>query len=259
MAKSVPRQFVSAAAAEPIPLNNVLKNNFWNGSHLFEWADAQKLLLQPFFDDPRRLQELSGGDCQIRAAPLGRLVGQARQSSRSTSRHGPLSPDFPQRFAEADFHVYTDWHPAAQKRPLRASCTLDFDGALDGYVSQPVGGPDTLLPMRGARGKHRGIVWDEQNHIVLADTAPSAFITYVPFNIMALDPEPRTFMIPGKDPPETIRIGLIGPYGQRLRWNARWRRQRRLDSQTHVQGAGPTAHEAARFRAIQAAGGTAGS
>lgn len=45
---SMPTQFVPPDTAQPIPWNRVLKNNFWNGSHVFEWADASKTALQPF-------------------------------------------------------------------------------------------------------------------------------------------------------------------------------------------------------------------
>jgi hypothetical protein len=52
---SIPTQFVPSDNLGPVPLNRVLKNNFWNGSHIFEWADAKKTALQPLFDDPPRL------------------------------------------------------------------------------------------------------------------------------------------------------------------------------------------------------------
>ena len=66
---SAPPQFVPPDFGAPVPWNRVLKNNFWNGSHVFEWADAEKAALRPLFDDPRRLQELSE---KVRAyAPLG--------------------------------------------------------------------------------------------------------------------------------------------------------------------------------------------
>src|ERR1700723_2811760 len=56
---SIPTQFVGSGDFGPVPLNHVLKNNFWNGSHVFEWADANEAALQPLFDEPPRLQELS--------------------------------------------------------------------------------------------------------------------------------------------------------------------------------------------------------
>src|SRR5437879_3997378 len=55
----VPTQFVPPDSTVHAPWNRVLKNNFWNGSYIIEWADPKKTVLKPFFDDPPALQELS--------------------------------------------------------------------------------------------------------------------------------------------------------------------------------------------------------
>jgi hypothetical protein len=44
----IPPQFVPPDSTGIVPLNRVLKNNFWNGSHVFEWADPTKTLFKPF-------------------------------------------------------------------------------------------------------------------------------------------------------------------------------------------------------------------
>ena len=56
----LPPQFVPPdLPPAPMPLNRVLKNNFWNGSHVFEWADPVKTPFKPLFDQPLALQNLS--------------------------------------------------------------------------------------------------------------------------------------------------------------------------------------------------------
>ena len=40
-------------------MDRVLKNDFWNGSHILEWADAEKTLFEQLFDDPRALRALA--------------------------------------------------------------------------------------------------------------------------------------------------------------------------------------------------------
>jgi len=42
-------KFVPPDGLNAIPLNRVLKNNFWNGSHVLEWVDPKKKQLRPFF------------------------------------------------------------------------------------------------------------------------------------------------------------------------------------------------------------------
>jgi hypothetical protein len=85
---SAPPQFVPPDFSTPVPWNRVLKNNFWNGSHVLEWADAEKAALRPLFDDPRRLQELSEA-VRVCTARLGQFFGPAREHRHTTSRHRP--------------------------------------------------------------------------------------------------------------------------------------------------------------------------
>ena len=51
--------FVPSDSTELAPLNNILKNNFWGGSHVLELMDTSKGSLRPLIDVPSRLQELS--------------------------------------------------------------------------------------------------------------------------------------------------------------------------------------------------------
>jgi hypothetical protein len=55
----IPTQFVPPDSTGSVPLNRVLKNNFWNGSHILEWADAEKTLFKQLFYDPPALRQLA--------------------------------------------------------------------------------------------------------------------------------------------------------------------------------------------------------
>jgi hypothetical protein len=154
---SAPPQFVPPDFGTPVPWNRVLKNNFWNGSHVFEWADAEKTALQPLFDDPRRLQELSE---TVRAyAPLG--------LASFSDRLGSIVIQLPVtvligRFAElqgsGDFTLSTTWSPQATPRPFRASCAMHFDDVIAAFRSVPAEDAETQLPMYDGQGLHRGIL-----------------------------------------------------------------------------------------------------
>ncbi len=205
---SIPTQFVPSDNLGPVPWNRVLKNNFWNGSHVFEWADANKTALQPLFDDPPRLQELSEA---VRAfVPIG--------LESLSDRLGNIVVQLPvtvlnARFAElrasADFTLSLAWHPSAAPRPLRASCAMEYDGAIPAFSSATAQGAETLLPMHEGQGLHRGVLWDDENRILLAATGDMSFINAVVLNQYLLDPEPRVFTLSdGKGGEKTVRIGL---------------------------------------------------
>lgn len=201
---SVPTQFVPPEDFGPIPLNRVLKNNFWNGSHVLEWADAKKAALQPLFDNPPRLQELSEA---VRAfVPIGLASLSDRLGNITVQLPVTvLIAKFAELRASADFTLSTAWHPRATPRPLRASCAMEYDKAIPAFNSVSVEGPETLLPMHDGQGLHRGILWDDENHILLAATRDMSFISQVVINMQVLDPEPRVFTLPDGKP---VRLGL---------------------------------------------------
>ncbi|MDE2284693.1 MAG: hypothetical protein KGK33_08785 [Hyphomicrobiales bacterium] len=205
---SMPTQFVPPDTGQPIPWNRVLKNNFWNGSHVFEWADASKTALQPLFDDPPRLQELSEA---VRAfVPIGlaslsdRLGNMVVQFPVTV-----LIAKFAQLKASGDFALTIAWHPKAAPRTLRASCRMNYDDAVPAFIAVNVEGTETLLPMHDGNGLHRGVLWDDANRVLLAATGDMSFISTIVLNLHVIDPEPRVFNVPdGKGGEMTVRFGL---------------------------------------------------
>lgn len=187
-------QFVPPDSFQEIPWNRVLKNNFWNGSYVFEWADTKKNNLQYFFESPHQLQTLSEAvqsHIPIRLASL-------------SDRLGNIVLQLPITVLMAKFNGLRDgsmlaeigWHPLAQPRPLRASVELEFDHVMTGYRSSEVQGEKTQLPVPPGPGDHRGVLWDDANGLVLAATGPSAFFKTFALNMCPIDPEPRVFSLP---------------------------------------------------------------
>lgn len=205
----MPPVFVPPDSMGPVPINRALKNNFWNGSHLLEWADPEKGIFQPFFDYPPRLQHLSEAiqqwvplEIASLSDRLGNIAVQIPVNAVMTS--------FGLRQNSRDFVLELAWHPHVGPRPLRAVLALEFDGVITGYMSAPIEGAETTLRLPVHRGPHRGVVWDEENQIVLAATSPSSFISAVGLNMAAISPEPRVFFVKQADGSLTEqRVGLV--------------------------------------------------
>jgi len=207
--------FVPPDSSQPVPLNRVLKNNFWNGSHVFEWLDSGKVVLQPLFDKPESLQELASKVSEW--VPLG--------LASLSDRLGNLIAQLPvtvvmTRFSKSRTNngLVADltWHARATPRPLRANCRVEFDHALTGYVSAPVVAPQTSLTMPFTQGGPTTVVWDEGNRVVLAATEPMHFINSVVFNLRPQDPEPREFKIlqdDGSRKPISVHLQTQGIQG----------------------------------------------
>jgi hypothetical protein len=165
----VPVQFVPPDSTIFAPWNNVLKNNFWSGSHVIEWADPKKIELQTLFEEPTSLDELSHAiqaHIPIRLAGLSDRLGNVVLQLPVTI----VVTTFGHNRITGDAIVRVRWHPKATPRPIRASCEMQFDNILSGYASASIDGPDTMLPMAGGQGMQRGLLWDDQNHVILAAT-----------------------------------------------------------------------------------------
>ncbi len=207
-----PPQFVPPTTMDAVPLNHVLKNNFWNGSHVFEWTLKDKGALQPLFDDPPLIQALSTAvraHVAIDLASLSDRLGNLLIQLPVTV----LMSSFAQAPLNGDFLVYVAWQPQTTSRPLRAAVELKNDGAILGYAAAAVQSSPTTLPMNWARGLHRGALWDEGNNVLLAATSDSAFITTSVINGQFVDPEPRVFLLRQRDgtlAPQRVGVRRIG-------------------------------------------------
>lgn len=99
---ALPSKVVPADGLNSVPLNRVLKNNFWNGSHVLEWEDPKKELLRPLFEDASRLQELSERVTQYIPVRIGAL----------SDRLGNILLQLPVTVITADFQRPQDFDRA---------------------------------------------------------------------------------------------------------------------------------------------------
>jgi hypothetical protein len=205
----IPTQFVPPDSGFEVPWNRVLKNNFWNGSHVIEWADLQKTTLRPLFENPPRLHELS--EAVSKYVPMGLASFSDRLGNIAIQL--PVTvvlATFTQVRATQTFNVNIAWHPSATLRPLRAACEMEFDKIVSGYSSADVQGAQTPLSMPPGQGLHQGFLWDDQHAVILAATGESSFIHTIAMNLCPVDSEPRVFTMPGEDGNEDeVRVTVM--------------------------------------------------
>ena len=179
-------------------MNKVLKNNFWNGSYVFEWIDHNKSALQVLYNNPSLLQKISPLFQQYiplnlasLSDRLGNLVIQIPVTILMYAMR--RSPD------RGSVRVDLAWHPSAEPRPLRANFDMEFDKCVSGYTSTIIQAPQTLLQIPCNNGAIRHIIWDEQNQVLLAATAPTYFCSSMSIGAHISNPEPRVFKVRQKD------------------------------------------------------------
>lgn len=84
---ALPPYFVPPDGTECVPINKLLKNNFWNGSYVMELFDNSKLSISPLLKNPLQLQTLSEiiqGYAPIKIASLYVVLQECNAASHKT-------------------------------------------------------------------------------------------------------------------------------------------------------------------------------
>jgi len=206
----IPPQFVPADTALPHPWNGVLKNNFWEGSHVLELFDGLKTDVRFLLDEPKLLKQLAA-DLRPFAKMgidglsdrLGNILIQLPvtvvTTKVSSSQNG-------------DFLVQPFWHNAALTRQLRVSCEKYEDTTLEGYGSEDINASLANFLLHSPGGGARYVLWDDQNQLVLGASAQTSFITSISMNVHAVGESinTRDFYLPSPNGGlELISVPLI--------------------------------------------------
>ncbi len=200
-------QFVHADSNDPHPWNSVLKNNFYEGSHVLELFDTTKEAARFLLSDSRLLTELSQRvrsvvlmDIDGLSDRLGNIVIQLPVTVISTGVRGsPIG----------DQNIRVAWHERATPRPLRVSCEIYDDSTVDAFDSKTVATPpgkpeDSTFKLRSPGGGARTHIWDDENKVLLSVSPVQTFLLSVGISMRVSsidDPgEPkREFSVPVKN------------------------------------------------------------
>lgn len=192
------------------PVNRLLKNNFWNGSHVFEWAPESKSDFLPFFEKPPLLQALSEGIAEhlpIQLASvsdkLGSLILQIPVTCLVSDYRGTGKVD-------GDVICDVNWHSDVPPRPLVITGERQHDGLLSHTSTQVIGSDQALLSLQYGPGGLKSVIRDQEHDVVLG-TMEVNIISSMRMDLHVENPVPRTFTVPprragGVSRPESVKI-----------------------------------------------------
>ena len=208
--QALPPQFVPADAVYPHPWNGVLKNNFWDGSHVLELSDAEKLDVKFLLGEPKLLKLLAEKIATFVSLAIDGLsdrLGNVLIQLPITALTTQVSSS-----EKGDFLVWPVWRTGVAARRLRVSCEKYEDTTVEGYGSEDATGSQVAIPIHSPGGGARYILWDDQHKLVLGASAQTAFITSVSMNVHRVGESisTREFYLPAPDGTRTsIAIPLI--------------------------------------------------
>jgi hypothetical protein len=185
--------FVPPDWADPIPLNKVLKNNFWAGSHVLEWADSEKGLFKPFFDKASFLKELAElllpfipVDLAAVSDRLGNVLVQVPVTVLIASCEPARD--------NSGYDIRVAWRPGELQRPLRATIMAEYDGTVAGFTTTLVENEPKRLFFPGDTGEPKLFLLDEEHDVLISATAALSWFSQVGLTAYPVRrDEPRTF------------------------------------------------------------------
>jgi hypothetical protein len=165
--------FYAPDGTQRIPLNRILKNNFWNGSHVIELANSEKEDLQFLLSDVKAISALGlwvkkfvAIDIASVADRLGNIIIQLPVTSVAANFSGAQ---------DNSIAITLAWHPNVAHRRVSGSIELGFDEAIVAYGQQELTEGDNLIVADTTNRPFRGFVWDMEKSVLLAAYPPTIF------------------------------------------------------------------------------------
>lgn len=192
-------RFIPSDGTFNVPINKILKNNFDNGSYIFEWFDYAKKELNDLLRSPRYLQELS---LKIQEyIPI--------QLSSISEQVGNIIFQIPVSIVVIKFQerqdnsliADIDWHNKATKRPLLLNIKKSHDDTILFYHSHSISVEDShaliKLPNSEASKGYNYVVWDCEHQITLGAINYLSFVNQISFKFSRVSGK-RFFHVKGK-------------------------------------------------------------
>jgi len=201
-----PAMFVPPDGTVWVPLNNVLKNNFWAGSHVFRLTDQDKPPFEPFFGDRRRLQTLSdavSACVPIAFAGLADLLGDVLIQLPVTI----LLPSVTAPRGAVHSNVAVAWRSGSARRDLVTAARTRWDELLTGAAISERFTDRVRLPIDNRPQPLEMEIWDAEGGILVGATASTSIIKQI--ELHAIQHEPRLFNTPdSRGQPVAERVQL---------------------------------------------------
>jgi hypothetical protein len=190
-----PSMFVPPNGTVRVPLNNILKNNFWAGSHVFRLTDQDKTPFSPFFADRRRLQALSdavSAGVPIAFAGLADLLGDVVIQLPVTV----LVPNATAPHGAAYTDVAVTWRDGSIPRPLAIAARARQDELLTGAAISERFTHGVRLSIDNHRQPLESEIWDAETGILVGATSSTSMVKRIGLAMHVIQHEPRLFNAP---------------------------------------------------------------
>lgn len=189
----IPPVLAPADSFRTVPMNAILKNNFWDGSYVLELFDEAKDLVSDLLTSPPRLMALAeavSSRVPLRIAGLSDRLGNVvfqLPIDIVRSRLSHLSDGI-------DFEIA--WHPRATPRELEVHATAHRDHLITGQSIVRLDGERTRLPLQSVQDPYLVNVWDPRHGILLSASGEQVRLQQMTFGLGVTGAAERLMTLP---------------------------------------------------------------
>lgn len=208
--KAIPPVYVPPLERGKNEFLGLLKNNFFGGSHLFEWFDESKEYVAPLIENLAALDELSGelqkylpikisthsdrlGNIivQIPCAAVAFAIERKDKQSHQLLSNLAVSPHFS---GEINFSgiFWREQH-----------------GSIIDFQKIPLAVGRNIIPFQQINGRGYYTIWDESNQIICAGGEITFFLEQINFAINMQEQIQRIFKLPDKTEQTKQRVDIV--------------------------------------------------
>lgn len=182
--------FVPSNSINSISINRIIKNNFFNGSHVIELFDVTKIHVRSLFSDVKALEALSKSISNIIPIDVASI----------SDRLGNIIIQFPVDAVRTEFRtdgsthsVEVAWHHKSEPRELLAISSTYYDQTPVSFGCAVINSDITSICADNGVGILRSYIWDTKHEILLAATDDCAPIKRMHIDMQPMMHEPRVF------------------------------------------------------------------
>lgn len=199
----VPKQFIPSNGSSDVSLNLVLKNNFTNGSYLFEFFDEEKTILKNFsLSDFEKInvhiKSLLPLDLNFVSERIGNIVFQLPVTVLNVNHRGLEKWE--------GIEVNIAWHPKLKKSlPHKIQVIGDLDDTITGF--RYIDGDESGCYQIGtgnSSSKNKIVIFNPENELILYSFTGNLIGKIAIDMHLDLGIEPRTINVSGKT--ETVKL-----------------------------------------------------
>ncbi|TNH05799.1 hypothetical protein FHQ26_11545 [Testudinibacter sp. TR-2022] len=206
----IPSVYVPALECGKNEFLGLLKNNFFGGSHLFEWFDESKEYVQSLISNPYALMELSAElqnflpiKLGSHSDRLGNFIIQIPCSSVSFQIKGKEKKDG--KHHQLISNLY--FNPKITEHlNLSGIFWRERHGSIIDFQKIPLKQGENIIPFKQINGTGYYTIWDEDRQIICAGGEVLPLLEMVNFSIHMHEHQPRIFMLDDRE--ERINISI---------------------------------------------------